>query len=211
MQRWAAEDGTLWALEPGRGLPAACEARAPVAFAELPPAEVEALAAALSLDDLAPLRQRFADGRRCFVMRADGQIAAYGWVTRGAECVGELERRFHLHNDEAYIWDCATLPAWRGRRLYSALLNQIARHIAGEDLARIWIGASLQNRPSIRGIANAGFEHVLDLSYRRFHRLSAMWIRRVGAAPRPLLAAAYRILLQPHERRIGRLIVGYRS
>jgi hypothetical protein len=86
----------------------------------------------------------------------------------------------------------------------------MAHRLAGEDLARIWIGASLQNRPSIRGIANAGFAHVLDLSYRRVYGLSAMWIRRISAARRPLVAAAYRILLQSHERRIGRLFVGFR-
>jgi ribosomal protein S18 acetylase RimI-like enzyme len=210
VQLRAAEDGTLWALEPRLGLPPVCEARAPVAFAELAAAEADELAAALSMPDPAPLRQRLESARRCFVMRAAGQIAAYGWATRGAECVGELERRFNLGADEAYIWDCATLPAWRGQRLYSALVSQIARRLAGEDLARIWIGASLQNRPSIRGIANAGFAHVLDLSYHRLHRLSAMWIRRAGDARRPLLAAAYRILLQPHERRIGPLVLGLR-
>lgn len=209
MQLWAAEDGALWALEPGAGIPAPCEPRAPVAFAELGAAEIHGLAAALGQDDPAPLRGRLAGQRRCFVLRADGQIAAYGWATRGVEQVGELERRFNLREDEAYIWDCGTLPAWRGRRLYSALVSRMARQLAAEGLARIWIGASLQNRPSIGGIANAGFGHVLDLSYRRLWRLSAMWIRRASAA-RPLMADAYRLLIQPHERRIGRLIVGHR-
>jgi ribosomal protein S18 acetylase RimI-like enzyme len=209
VERSAAEDGALWALEPSAGLPARCEARAPVAFAELDAADIAELAAALDQPDPGPLRARLDGRRRCFILRAGGQIAAYGWATRGAECVGELERRFNLGDDEAYLWDCGTLPAWRGRRLYSALLSRMAHSLAGEGLARIWIGASLQNRPSITGIANAGFAHVLDLSYRRRLRLSAMWIRRASAA-RPLLATAYRLLMQPHERRIGRVIVGYR-
>jgi GNAT superfamily N-acetyltransferase len=190
-------------------MPAPCEPRAPVAFAELGPAEIDGLAAALGQPDPAPLRERLAGRRRCFVLRADEQIAAYGWATRGVEAVGELERRFFLRDDEAYIWDCGTLPAWRGRRLYSALVSRVARQLAGEGLARIWIGASLQNQPSIAGIANAGFAHVLDLSYRRLWRLSAMWVRRASAA-RPLMADAYRLLIQPHERRAGRLILGYR-
>jgi ribosomal protein S18 acetylase RimI-like enzyme len=209
VQLWAAEDGALWALEPGRAMPAPCEPRATVAFAELGSADIHELAAALGQPHPGALRARLDGRRRCFVLRAGGQIAAYGWATRGAEAVGELERRFNLRDDEAYIWDCGTLPAWRGRRLYSALVSRVAHQLAADGLARIWIGASLQNRPSISGIANAGFGHVLDLSYRRIFRLSAMWIRRASAA-RPLMADAYRLLIQPHELRIGRLVAGYR-
>ena len=109
-----------------------------------------------------------------------------------------FERQFHLQPDEAYIWDCATLPAWRGRRLYSALVSRMAQQLAGEGFNQIWIGASLQNQPSIRGIANAGFAHVLDLSYRRLWRLSAIWMRRASAA-RPLMADAYRLLSELRE------------
>lgn len=210
MQPWASEDGSLWALEPGAGLPGLCAARAPVAFAELDAAAAEELAGAAGMADPAPLRQRLDGGRRCFVMRADGQIAAYGWATRGPECVGELERWFNLCDDEAYIWDCATTPAWRGQRLYSALISQIAHRLAGDGLARIWIGASLRNRPSISGIANAGFRPVLDLSYRRLYRLSAMWVRWAPAAPPPIRSAARRLLLQRHERMAGSLALGYR-
>src|SRR5262249_40519940 len=138
------------------------------------------------------------------------QIVTYGWVTQGVECVGELERQFHLHDDEAYIWDCGTVPAWRGQGCYSALLSCIIHRLQREGAVRIWIGASRQNQPSIRGFASAGFNPVVDLTYRRLYRLTLMWIHPAPSNRRPLVSAAYRILLNAHERRLGQLIVGYK-
>jgi hypothetical protein len=37
-----------------------------------------------------------------------------------------------------------------------------------------------------------------------------MWIYRARSPQRPLVAAAYRLLLNDHERRVGRLILGYK-
>jgi len=98
----------------------------------------------------------------------------------------------------------------RGQRCYSALLSQLIRELYREDIRRIWIGASLHNHASTRGFANAGFSRVVDLTYYRVYHLTLMWIHQ-AAARRPLVAAAYRILLNAHERRLGRLVLGYKS
>ena len=209
MQPWTVEYGTLWAVEPGAGLPPICSARVEVQFQELGLADIADLAAAMELPTAEPILRRLQSNRRCFSLKSASQIAAYGWVTRGAECVGELERQFNLYDDEAYIWDCGTLPAWRGQRCYSALLNQLIYRLHHEGVPRIWIGASLQNQPSIRGFANAGFQPVVDVAYRRFYHLTLLWIRHAPSARRPLTSAAYHILLNDHERRFGQLIIGY--
>ena len=211
MQPWTTEYGTLWALETGNGLPPLCRARVEVAFEEVGGEDSDELAAAMELPGTATIRQRLQGRRRCFCLRVAGAIAAYGWVTRGVECVGELERKFHLHDDEAYIWDCVTLPAWRRQRLYSALLSHMVYRLHSEGIPRIWIGASRQNRPSIRGFANAGFQPVVDVTYRRFYRLTILWIHQAPSAQPPLVAAAYRILINKHEWRWGRLAVGFIS
>ena len=211
MQPWTTEYGTLWALETGNGLPALCRARIEATFEDVEDKDIDDLAAAIDLSSLEPIRRRMQGRRRCFCLRVAGEIAAYGWVTRGVECVGELERQFNLHDDEAYIWDCVTLPAWRRQRLYSALLSHMVYRLHSEGIPRIWIGASRQNRPSIRGFANAGFESVVDVTYHRLFRLTLLWIREAASAPRPLVLAAYRILLNEHERRLGQLAIGIRS
>jgi GNAT superfamily N-acetyltransferase len=170
--------------------------------------DIDDLAVAMNLPSPETIRQRLQGSRRCFILKVGAQIATYGWVTRGAECVGELERQFHLHDDEAYIWDCGTVPAWRGQRCYSALLSQIIYRLHHEGIPRLWIGASRQNQPSIRAFANAGFKAVLDVTYHRFYRLTLMWIHQ---APRqPLVSAGYRILLNEHERQFGQLFIGYK-
>jgi GNAT superfamily N-acetyltransferase len=205
----AAEDGTLWALEPGRGLPPPCPARVEVVFGEVGTAEVAELAAAMNLPGPEPIEQRLENGRRCFTLRADGRIVSYGWVTHGAESVGELERQFNLEGDEAYIWDCGTRPEMRGQRCYSALLSQIVCQLHQEGVSRIWIGSGRQNKASIRGFANAGFRPVIECDYRRYYRLTLLWVRPVAGASSGLVAAAHRILINPHERRLGRLAIGH--
>ena len=204
------EHGTLWAAEPGARLPPLCHAQAAIEFKELGAADAPALAAAMGMATPELVLQRLRRQRRCFCLSVAGQIACYGWVTLGVESVGELEREFHLHDDEAYIWHCGTLPAWRGRRLYSALLSQIVHQLHAERVPRIWIGASRLNQASVRGIANAGFEHVVDITYRRLFRLTLMRFFQSPTPQRPLVAEAYRILLSRRERLLGRLAVGYK-
>lgn len=210
MRPWTSERGTLWVLETGNDLPPICPARVEVEFGEVGAADIKELAAAMNLPSPGLVQQRLQGNRRCFSLRAAGQIVTYGWVTFGVECVGELERQFSLHDDEAYIWDCVTLPAWRGQRLYSALLSHIIYRLHQESVPRLWIGASRLNQPSIRGFANAGFNPVIDLTYHRFFRLTMLWFREAPTALPRLVLAAYRILLNSHEVRIGSLAIGYK-
>jgi ribosomal protein S18 acetylase RimI-like enzyme len=207
---WTVENGALWAIEPCNGLPPLRSARVELEFKELGSADADDLAAAMNLDSPELIQQRLQKNRRCFCLRAAGQIAAYGWVTRGAESVGELEREFHLCDDEAYIWDCGTVPAWRRQGCYTALLSQLIYQLHGEELRRIWIGASRRNTASIRAFTSAGFQPVVDVSYCRCYRLTLMWIHQARSAGRSLVAAADRILLNNHERRFGRLAIGYK-
>lgn len=203
------ERGTLWVREHSSGPPNELQPRVDASFGELGQADLEELAAAMRLPT-EPVRSRIEAGRRCFCLCVDGAIAAYGWVTQGKETVGELERQFLFQQDEAYIWDCATLTEWRRQRFYTALLNQITRQLLGEGVRRVWIGASRLNQPSVRAFATAGFGRVLDLTYRRFYRFSLMRISPSGKPLHPLFGEAQDILINSHEARLGPLVVGFR-
>lgn len=211
MLPWMIERGSFWALQVADGLPSPCPARIDVAFREVGPAATAQLASAMGLAAPEEVAGRLRSGRRCFALWSADQIVAYGWVTRGPERVGELERTFQVAEDEAYIWDCATVARYRGQRCYSFLLSQIVARLGDEGIVRIWIGASRQNQHSIRGFENAGFSWVLDLTYRRLHRLTLLRFFQAPAAPPGLLAAAYRVILDPAERRVGPLAIGYRQ
>lgn len=187
---WAYERGTLWAR--------ACDGKDSIlvipkieaTLAEAHPETADALAVAMGLPDSTVVRQRFSGGRRCFAAWVDGAIAAYGWVSRGVESIGELERTFHMSPNEAYIWDCATLSQYRGQRLYSALLSYMVAALCHDGFNRLWIGASLSNTPSIRGFAAAGFHPVLQLMYRRLLGFRHVWIAGDPAASPELVAQA---------------------
>jgi hypothetical protein len=209
MKRWATEDGTFWVVDPNDGLPLLFKAKMEVRFQEAETADIPSLTSAMNLPSPELIQQRLQNGRRCFILKGDDEIVTYGWVTQGIEFVGELERQFNLHNDEAYIWHCGTVPAWRGQHGYSALLSHIVHQLYDENISCIWIGASRQNVPSIQGIANAGFRPVVDVIYRRLHRFTLFWVFPDAAARQSHISAAYRILVSKHERRWGRLALGY--
>ena len=65
--------------------------------------------------------------------------------------------------DEAYIWDCATLPAYRGQRLYPALLIHMLGELRNAGFQRVWIGTDADNLPSQRGVALVAFQPVVDI------------------------------------------------
>jgi ribosomal protein S18 acetylase RimI-like enzyme len=158
--------------------------------------------------DSATLLERFAGDRRCFVAWDGQRVAAYGWASQGQESVGELERWFRMQPGEAYIWDCATLPDYRGQGVYSALLSYMQAELRGAGVGRIWIGASLDNQPSLKGFLNAGFRPAIELTYLRVLVLRCGWMRRSPGAPASLAAAARRMIMTDDEHALGSLFVG---
>ncbi|HVN54265.1 MAG TPA: hypothetical protein VMT46_08040 [Anaerolineaceae bacterium] len=73
-------------------------------------------------------------------------------------------------NPERYIWDCATLPEYRQKYLYSAQPAYILAELRIGPYSRAWIDADLDNVPSQLGIARAGFHHIADLLIQGFWR-----------------------------------------
>lgn len=187
---WAFERGTLWVREANGDDALSVQPKVPAILGEAHPEAADALARAMGASDVAAVIERFSAGRRCFVAQVNGAIASYAWVSRGVERIGELERSFRMAPEEAYIWDCATLPPYRGQRLYCALLSHLASHLFHNGVTRLWIGASASNSYSIRGFAIAGFQHVLDLTYLRVLGIRHLWIRPDSAIAPALVKRA---------------------
>ena len=154
--------GTIWHMRLQEA-PPPVEPTAPAVFGPIGPEAKGELSAAMGQASSAEMRRRFEAGRRCYAARAHGVLAAYGWVSLNEEFVGGLGLRLHLMPGEAYVWDCATLPAFRRQGLYSALLGRIVQALRAEGLLRAWIGADYDNQPSQAGITRAGFTVVADL------------------------------------------------
>jgi ribosomal protein S18 acetylase RimI-like enzyme len=179
--------GTMWLLAPGDA-PAAVAPLLPATFARVGPDEADRLTAAMGLTDPVEAQRRFATGRRCYAAACAGELAAYGWVSLDQEAVGELGLVIQLAPGNAYIWDCATAPAFRRRHLYTALLAYIAGALRAEGRRRIWIGAAPDNTASHAGIMRAGFQPVADLFLARATRQFTM--RGRPGIPTEVVAAA---------------------
>ena len=186
--------GTLWVLTLDQPPPTVTP-RLPAAFARVGPEAAEVLAGAMGFADPATVLQRFEAGRRCYAARVEGTLAAYGWVSFNEEYIGELRLRIRLAPGEAYIWDCVTMPAYRGQRLYTALLAHIGGELWAERLCRLWIGVDTENVPSQNGVARAGFLPVADLVVARALAMRLVWVQGRPGVPEPLVADARRALL----------------
>jgi GNAT superfamily N-acetyltransferase len=191
--------GTIWMLNLDEPVPGV-RPLIPAVFRRARPDLVPALVSAMEGVSSAGLLKRFKNGRRCYTAWVEEQIVAYGWVSFEDEHIGELNLRIKLLPGEVYIWDCATIPAFRRNHLYSALLGYIIEELRAEGLCRAWIGADLDNKPSQQGMARAGFHHVADLVVARVLAMRQVWVQGQPSVPEPIVAEARRAFLNDRDK-----------
>lgn len=150
LSTWWYEDG-----QPEMALPAGMMVESPDGDCLL------ALVAGLPIEEVARRRR---EGHRPYLISVDGEPAGYGWVANRTCEIGELGLCFYLPTGNRYLWDFATLPDFRGRGIYPALLSEIVRREC-PPATRLWIIHAPENLPSGVGIARAGFESVAELSF----------------------------------------------
>jgi GNAT superfamily N-acetyltransferase len=129
---------------------------APLPGLDVQIAENYQLLADLARLDLTEVLTRVRNRHRPYIARLDGAVVAYGWSAMRHASIGELGLEFAIPANNRYLWDFATLPAWRGLGIYPRLLHAIVRRESVEA-ARFWIGHVNGNYASQRGIVKAGF------------------------------------------------------
>ncbi len=169
-------------------------------FRRVTPDLVPALSAIRGRDASADFLQRFEAGRHCYGAWVEGQPAAFGWVSYDDEHIGELNLRIKLLPGEVYVWDCVTAPPFRGNGLYSALLSYILGELRNQQICRAWIGADLDNVPSQKGIARAGFHHIADLIIERVLAMRQVWVAGLPDVPESIVAEARRAFLNDRDK-----------
>lgn len=147
---WWYEDG-----QPEMGLPGGVRVKSP---------ERDDAIASLAGLPIAEVIRRRAEGHRPYLISVDDEPAGYGWVATRICEIGELGICFYLPAGNRYLWDFATVPAFRGRGIYPALLSEIVRREC-PPATRLWIIHAPENLPSGVGITRAGFQPVAELSF----------------------------------------------
>ena len=82
-------------------------------------------------------------GLTIFVAEADGLVVSAGWV------------RFPSGTDFATLWGGATLPPWRGRGIYRALVRRRAQLAAERGRRYLEVDASADSRPILERLGSA--------------------------------------------------------
>ena len=187
--------GTIWTLNLDEPVVGVTPLR-PVTFRRAGPDLLPTLVSTMDGVSSEELLKRFENRRRCYTGWVGDQIVVYGWVSFEEEDIGELDLYVRLLPGEVYIWDCATIPAFRRNHLYSALLGYIIEELRAEGLCRAWIGADFENKPSQQGMSRAGFHHVADLVVARgVPAMQQIWVRGQLGVPEPIVAEARRAFL----------------
>ena len=187
--------GTLWLLDLSKLSLIGPVPRIEAHFQRVGSEAAPLLAEAMGLSSLEEVFRRFEAGKHCYIGKVDGVLATYGWVTFDKELIGELGLHIRLSPGEAYIWDCATLPEYRGLRLYPSLLWYIVGDLQTQGLKRIWIGADADNLPSQVGMRLCGFHPIADLVLDYAVALHSFWIRGHSGAPEQFVEDARQALL----------------
>lgn len=181
--------GILWMRRLDKPLPDGPKPRIAAIFSRADPEVAGELAHVMGFDDAAPVLQRLRSGRQCYIARIEEKLIAYGWITFDKESIGELGLSLRLQQGEAYIWNCATLPEYRGQRLYPALLAHMLVELQKAGIQRIWIGTDADNLPSQSGVARAGCQPIAEVFLAQDGRLSTRG--RPGVPPEDVMDAHY--------------------
>jgi ribosomal protein S18 acetylase RimI-like enzyme len=150
--------GTIQAFTLGRE-PVSPLPVARIRFAELANGQETALARASGIS-MAEVHRRLADSGSA-TLALDGEtIAGYGWVQYGMVRIPDLRLAFSLPKHHVYIWDCLTLPAYRGRGVFPGLLRHMLDVLSRQGIVQVWAAIAPGNVASQRAFAKAGFRLV---------------------------------------------------
>lgn len=134
--------------------------------ADLTAGEIEVCDLPRNLRD--ELRASQAD-QRLHLIRVADKVASWGFSVRpsGAWPLTETHSSLNVEPCAVCLFAFETLPEFRGRRLYPALLSRILLERFQEGAPAAYIWCAIDNRASYASIKRVGFEEVATHRYRR--------------------------------------------
>jgi RimJ/RimL family protein N-acetyltransferase len=97
---------------------------------------------------------------QCYLGLVDDELAHVAWIYYPHEQHLQPTRFRRLAAGEACIANCVTLPAFRGRGVYPALLQALLTRLRDEGYLRCYMYVEVENLASQRGVGKAGFRPV---------------------------------------------------
>ena len=113
---------------------------------------------------------RLAHGDEFFGWLVDGRVVSFGWVTCQDRTVGPFQ--LAEVSGRVFLYNFHTLEAYRGRRLYPALLLAMRYVLGREKATEFLIDVDVRNTASARGAEKGGFGVAAQVA---FLTLFARW------------------------------------
>lgn len=122
------------------------------------------------------------EGQRVHWIEVAGEIVSWGFSApaRGPWPLTETRTRLHVPAGGVCLLAFQTIPAFRGRRLYPAVLTGILEERFHEGVPVAYIWCRQENRASYQAIRRVGFREVALHDYRRL--LGVAWRRERSLA-----------------------------
>lgn len=124
-------------------------------------------------DDPEEYRARLTAGHWViYAMGTDGDIQSWGWITAPnagpQDSPWEFGIRMRVMPGSGFLWDYFTMPAYRGRGLYKALLRHSAEQCFLRGARRAWGYADITNAASRQGLMGAEYAGQTQIKVSRF-------------------------------------------
>jgi GNAT superfamily N-acetyltransferase len=116
-------------------------------------------------------------GRTIHTIQVNDRLAAWGcswYPTEPALLTEAGGARLEFLPNSVSLHGFYTLPEFRGRKLYQALLSYVLAKRFAEGAAHAYISAGVSNIPSLRAIERVGFKAVKVFEWSRFLKWSQL-------------------------------------
>lgn len=121
----------------------------------------------------------------CYMSVRNNEPAGYAWAANNHLHIENLDYTFPLKNDEFFIYSCYVEKNARGKGIYSFMLHKILEDHSNNGYRYAYIGVSISNSASIKGIEKAGFKRYKKLSYIKIGKY--VWYNGIGRRKIPKL------------------------
>jgi hypothetical protein len=126
--------------------------------------------------------RRLRRGERCFVARHRGGLVSARWLTDGEAFVEYLGGRLRLDENEVYVYEAFTAPAYRSLGLYGAASARLARELAAEGRVRTIVTVPPENAAAVRACEAAGYRRAGTIGFVGLGRRRRYFVRRRRSA-----------------------------
>jgi RimJ/RimL family protein N-acetyltransferase len=94
---------------------------------------------------------------QCYIGTIDGEIAHLAWIYYPGESNRHPTRFRRFRSDEVAIANCVTLPRFRGKGVYPAVIRQLLPQLRSEGYRYCYMYIDVENLASRRGVEKVGF------------------------------------------------------